>query len=201
MSKVPSKKLEVLYVRWLAPVTGHRSGMHCARFPKVAFVEESDPDAFGFLDPAFVSGRGTTSLRHGESLARQDGKLDDWEAYYVGIFADKDMYMRYTPYGIGHPTVLREMTRNCANVHLVDNSNLRIIMRLNPAMATMRMMEEDLKWTNTDRTKKKKLQTKRSATMMRALMIQVTRTTRTAFMRKTTACYSDTGRCSRWRYW
>lgn len=29
--------------------------------------------------------------------------------------------MRYTPYGIGHPTVLREMTRNCASVHLVDN--------------------------------------------------------------------------------
>ncbi|KAG2123098.1 hypothetical protein DEU56DRAFT_713576, partial [Suillus clintonianus] len=90
-----------------------RSGTHRARLPKLAFVDESDRDAFGFLDPgqvirgahlipAFVSGRGTTSLRHGKSFARQDAQLDDWEAYYVGIFVDRDMFMRYTPYGIGH---------------------------------------------------------------------------------------------------
>jgi hypothetical protein len=93
---VKKEQLEVLYVRWLAPVAGHRSGMTCARLPKVAFVEESDYDAFGFLDPgqvirgahlipAFVSGRGTTSLRHGKSFARQDDQSDDWEAYYVGM--------------------------------------------------------------------------------------------------------------------
>jgi hypothetical protein len=89
-------QIEVLYVRWLAPLVGHRSGMNCTRLPKVAFVEESDRDAFGFLDPsqvirsahlipAFVSGRGTTSLRHGKSFARQGDELDDWEAYYVGM--------------------------------------------------------------------------------------------------------------------
>ncbi|KAG1807651.1 uncharacterized protein BJ212DRAFT_1281691, partial [Suillus subaureus] len=93
---VKKQQMEVLYVRWLAPVTGHRSGMNYARLLKVAFVEESDHDAFGFLDPgqviqgahlipAFISGCGTTSLHHGESFARQDGKLDDWEAYYVGM--------------------------------------------------------------------------------------------------------------------
>jgi hypothetical protein len=89
-------QIEVLYVRWLAPLVGHRSGMNCTRLPKVAFVEESDRDAFGFLDPsqvirsahlipAFVSGHGTTSLRHGKSFARQGDELDDWEAYYVGM--------------------------------------------------------------------------------------------------------------------
>jgi hypothetical protein len=94
----PTEKheLDVLYVRWLAPLTDHQSGMSCARLPKVAFVEESDRDAFGFLDPsqvirsthlipAFTSGRGTTSLRHGETFARRCGDLDDWEAYYVGM--------------------------------------------------------------------------------------------------------------------
>jgi len=89
-------EIEVLYVRWLAPVVNHRSGVDCARLPQITFVEESDYDAFGFLDPnqvirsahlipAFVSGRGTSSLRHGKSFARQDDKSDDWEAYYIAM--------------------------------------------------------------------------------------------------------------------
>jgi hypothetical protein len=94
----PFKKhqIEVLYVRWLAPLTGHHSGMKCARLPKITFVEDTDSDAFGFLDPAqvirgahlipaFSSGCGTTSLRHGKSFARQCGELDDWEVYCVGM--------------------------------------------------------------------------------------------------------------------
>ncbi|KAG1845733.1 hypothetical protein DFJ58DRAFT_730795 [Suillus subalutaceus] len=116
-------QIEVLYVRWLAPLSDHRSGMRCARLPKVAFIEESDRDAFGFLDPgqvirgahlipAFASGHGTTSLRHGKSFARQCGSLDDWEAYYVGIFIDRDMHMRYTHHGVGHPAALREITKD-----------------------------------------------------------------------------------------
>jgi hypothetical protein len=90
------QRLEVLWVRWLAGLRGHKSGMKYARLPKVAFVEESDRDAFGFLDPgqvirgahlipAFASGRGVSSLRHGESFARPGGELDDWEEYYVGM--------------------------------------------------------------------------------------------------------------------
>jgi hypothetical protein len=93
----PSKQhLEVLWVRWLAPLQHHQSGLNHARLPKVAFVDESDPDAFGFLDPgqvirgahlipAFASGRGTGSLRYGKSLARPEEELDDWEEHYVGM--------------------------------------------------------------------------------------------------------------------
>jgi hypothetical protein len=94
----PAKKhrVEVLYVRWLAPLIDYQSGMSYARLPKVAFVEDSDRDAFGFLNPsqvirsthlipAFASGRGSSSLRHGRSFARQSGELDDWEAYYIGM--------------------------------------------------------------------------------------------------------------------
>jgi hypothetical protein len=88
--------LEVLWVRWLAPLRSHKSGMKRARLPKVAFVDESDTDAFGFLDPnqvirgahlipAFAAGRGTSSLRYGTSLARPGGELDDWEFHYVGM--------------------------------------------------------------------------------------------------------------------
>jgi hypothetical protein len=88
--------LEVLWVRWLAPLRNHKSGTKHARLPKIAFVDESDPDAFGFLDPrqvirsahlipAFASGRGVSSLRHGRSLARPEGELDDWEVFCVGM--------------------------------------------------------------------------------------------------------------------
>jgi hypothetical protein len=93
---IKERQIEVLYVRWMALLTDHQSGMSYARLPKVAFVEDSDHDAFGFLDPsqvirgahlipAFVSGRGTTSLPYGKSFARQSGELDDWEAHYVGM--------------------------------------------------------------------------------------------------------------------
>jgi hypothetical protein len=93
----PAKQyLDVLWVRWLAPLEDSHTSLNQARLPKIAFVEESDPDAFGFLDPsqvirgahlipAFASKRGTTSLRHGKSLARREGELDDWEEHYVGM--------------------------------------------------------------------------------------------------------------------
>ncbi|KAG2339319.1 hypothetical protein BDR05DRAFT_891989, partial [Suillus weaverae] len=46
--------LEFLWVRWLAPLQSYKSGMKCTRLPKVTFVDESNPDAFGFLDPGQV---------------------------------------------------------------------------------------------------------------------------------------------------
>lgn len=88
--------LDVLWVRWLAPPQNYQCGLNQARLPKVAFVEESDSDAFGFLDPsqvirgahlipAFASERGTSALRYGKSLARPGEELDDWEEHYVGM--------------------------------------------------------------------------------------------------------------------
>jgi hypothetical protein len=53
-SQTEKQHLEVLHIRWLAPLTSHRSGMQHARLPKVAFMEESDRDAFGFLNPGQV---------------------------------------------------------------------------------------------------------------------------------------------------
>jgi len=97
-SRTEKQHLEFLHVRWLAPLISldHQSGIRCARLPKVAFVEESDYDAFGFLDPgqviqgthlipAFTSGCSITSLWHGNSLARAKDELDDWEEFYVGM--------------------------------------------------------------------------------------------------------------------
>lgn len=88
--------LEVLWVRWLAMLQNYRSGLNHARLPKIVFMEDSDPDAFGFLDPgqviqgahlipAFSSGRGINSLHNRKSLACPGGELDDWEEYYVSM--------------------------------------------------------------------------------------------------------------------
>ncbi|KAG2129683.1 uncharacterized protein EDB93DRAFT_1095344 [Suillus bovinus] len=44
--------LEVLWVRWLAVFQDSKSCIKNACLPKVAFVEEIDPDAFVFLNPA-----------------------------------------------------------------------------------------------------------------------------------------------------
>ncbi|KAG2069590.1 hypothetical protein BDR04DRAFT_980812, partial [Suillus decipiens] len=104
--------LEVLWVQWLAVLQGWRSSMKYDHLPKIALVEESDPNAFSFLNlgqviqgmyliPAFASKCGVSSLHHGKFLAHPEGQLDDWEEYYVGIFVDWDMFMCYMHLGIG----------------------------------------------------------------------------------------------------
>ncbi|KAG2055212.1 hypothetical protein BDR06DRAFT_982073 [Suillus hirtellus] len=118
--------IDILYVWWLAPLISldYELGIQHARLPKLAFVEESDHDAFGFLNPgqvicgahlipAFVSGRGVSSLRYRKSLGRPKEELTDWEAYYIGIFVDRDMFLHYISLGVGHPVALRKIVRDC----------------------------------------------------------------------------------------
>ena len=91
------ESVEFLRVRWLGIDPDHRSGFRHARLPKMGFVPDDDPDAFGFLDPshvirgchlipAFADGR-TTSLMpyQGEMLARTPGEDEDWVYFYVNM--------------------------------------------------------------------------------------------------------------------
>ncbi|KAH7927896.1 hypothetical protein BV22DRAFT_1006163 [Leucogyrophana mollusca] len=105
--------LEFLWVRWFGVMPGHRWGFKEARLPKIGFVPDVDENAFGFLDPslvirgchlipAFVNGRSDTLLRPGPSVGRLPEETDDWTAYYVNIFADRDMFARFAGIGIGH---------------------------------------------------------------------------------------------------
>lgn len=88
------QRMDFLFVRWFGRTPGWNFGDAARRLERIGFVEESDPGAFGFLDPdlvvrgvhlipAFAHGR--TSLLLGVSkLARiQDGRDNDWESYYV----------------------------------------------------------------------------------------------------------------------
>ncbi|TFY56610.1 hypothetical protein EVJ58_g7535 [Rhodofomes roseus] len=106
------QSMEFLWVRWFGIDPEYRYGARVARLPKIGFVPLSDNLAFGFLDPsliirachlmaAFADGR-TTELLPVHTIARSPAEHDDWVSYYVGIFADRDMFMRYDGGGVGH---------------------------------------------------------------------------------------------------
>lgn len=87
------QRMEFLWVRWFGRDMTIRGGPATRRLHRLGFVPETDPNAFGFLDPsqvirashlipAYAHGRRSDLLR-GPSLARADGELDDWEFYYV----------------------------------------------------------------------------------------------------------------------
>ncbi|KIJ68186.1 hypothetical protein HYDPIDRAFT_124385 [Hydnomerulius pinastri MD-312] len=107
------RTLPLLWVRWLGVVPGYRAGVRTGRLPKVGFVPSSDPAAFGFLDPdviirathlvpAFADGRSADLLPPRKSIARPEGEEDDWVNFYVNIFVDRDMFMRYAGRAPGH---------------------------------------------------------------------------------------------------
>jgi hypothetical protein len=86
--------MEFLWVRWFGIIEGNRYGRQVARLPKIGFLDETDPFAFGFLDPslivrgchlipAFADGRTQDLLTTNPSLGRPPGETDDWTAYYV----------------------------------------------------------------------------------------------------------------------
>lgn len=88
--------MELLWVRWLGVEPEYQYGAKKARLPKVGFVPDSDPSAFGFLDPslvvrschlipAFIDGR-TDELLPSISVARDPGEVDDWAAFYVNMY-------------------------------------------------------------------------------------------------------------------
>ncbi|KAJ3569580.1 hypothetical protein NP233_g4962 [Leucocoprinus birnbaumii] len=109
------RKMEFLWVRWLGVEPDYVSGRNVSRLPKIGFVPDSDEFAFSFLDPAhiirgchliptFSGGRTKTLLNYeGPTEARFAGDMsEDWLNYYVNIFVDRDMFMRYLGLGIGH---------------------------------------------------------------------------------------------------
>ncbi|THH16591.1 hypothetical protein EUX98_g9280 [Antrodiella citrinella] len=111
----PPKRMEFLWVRWFGRDPGAPSGWRARRLPRIGFVDattEAGSPPFGFLDPAqvirgvhlmpaFAHGRTTELLP--PSIARQPDENDeDWQCYYVGIFVDRDMFMRFRGGGVGH---------------------------------------------------------------------------------------------------
>lgn len=95
-SQTPTE-VEFLWVRWMGVDAQHKCGHHKARLPKVGFVDEDDPFAFGFLNPAhvirgchlmpsFSDGHTGELLKTTQpTVARKTGETEDWQYFYVGM--------------------------------------------------------------------------------------------------------------------
>ncbi|KAI0056519.1 hypothetical protein BV25DRAFT_1893990 [Artomyces pyxidatus] len=113
------QRMDVLWVRWLGRDVSAPSGYAAMRLHRVGFLDvDTEPDAFGFLDPdkilrashlmpAFHYGR--TDEYMGPSITRREEEQDeDYTFFYVNMFVDRDMHMRYRGGGVGH-----KATRYC----------------------------------------------------------------------------------------
>ncbi|CAA7270454.1 unnamed protein product [Cyclocybe aegerita] len=110
-SKLPAERLEFLFVRWFGKEPGWDSGFTKRRLPRIGFVHESEPNVFSFVDPSnvihavhlipvFVDGHISSLLTY--SRLAQEEDQDDWHAFYVNWFADRDLLMRFVGGGVGH---------------------------------------------------------------------------------------------------
>ncbi|EJD50312.1 hypothetical protein AURDEDRAFT_58653, partial [Auricularia subglabra TFB-10046 SS5] len=92
----PPPRFNILWIRWFGEDPEWEDGWKKRRLPRVDFVPASDPDAFGFIDPAtvlraahmlpaYAEGRTQDLLPAGNSLARGPDEVDDFVNYYVGM--------------------------------------------------------------------------------------------------------------------
>ena len=88
------QRLRVLWVRWYEKDRGYEDGFSTLRLPQLSFVDESDPNAHGFIDP-------TTIIRAAHLIPAFHYDLmdpqplvdcyatrflnDDWNYYYVNM--------------------------------------------------------------------------------------------------------------------
>ncbi|TRM55908.1 hypothetical protein BD626DRAFT_587637 [Schizophyllum amplum] len=107
-------RTEVLWARWYHFDDKHVSGWKAKRLHRVGFEPGNSESAFGFIDPAdvvraahlvpaFAQGQTTALLSAPSTLARRrDEEGKDYQRYYINMFADRDMFMRYRGGGLGH---------------------------------------------------------------------------------------------------
>jgi hypothetical protein len=96
LTSIEPHHMDVLWVRWLGRDLSHNTGFRAKRLHRIGFVDGSDPEAFGFLDPcqiiravhlipAFAYGR--TSELLGPSIIRQPkDNGEDWRFFYVNMY-------------------------------------------------------------------------------------------------------------------
>ncbi|TBU23843.1 hypothetical protein BD311DRAFT_703164 [Dichomitus squalens] len=104
--------IHVLWVRWFDLDPCAPGGFKARRLPHLMWAALDD-GAFGFVSPdqvlraahlmpAFAHGQSDAALP-GYSVARNEDEEDtDWNYHYVGMFVDRDMFMRYYGGAVGH---------------------------------------------------------------------------------------------------
>ncbi|KAI6159301.1 hypothetical protein EDD17DRAFT_1762588 [Pisolithus thermaeus] len=76
-----------------------------------------------------MEGHVDTLLCQGPSLARPYDEVDDWASYYVNIFADQDMFARFSHVRVGHEaqyTVLARMSKEDISAKLEEEGSSQV---------------------------------------------------------------------------
>ncbi|KZT63977.1 hypothetical protein DAEQUDRAFT_815297 [Daedalea quercina L-15889] len=108
-----AQRMDVLWIRWFGRDNSAPGGFETCRLHRVGFIDSDSSDpSFGFLDPRQVLrashmipgfSYGRTEEYLPPSIARQpEDKDEDYVYYYIGMFVDRDMLMRYLGGAVGH---------------------------------------------------------------------------------------------------
>ncbi|KAF8675505.1 hypothetical protein AX14_005100, partial [Amanita brunnescens Koide BX004] len=121
----PPKRMDFLWVRWFGRDMGLRAGWKSQCLHRIGFISSPDPTAYGFLDPALIIqsvhlilafNLGRTSAYLTTPVIRPaEEKYSEWRQYYINMFVDRDMFMRFRGGGVGHKS-----TREATDLFLPD---------------------------------------------------------------------------------
>ncbi|KAJ3804112.1 hypothetical protein F5876DRAFT_70902 [Lentinula aff. lateritia] len=105
---------------WFARIIGvyhEQYGISTKHMPKLSFINTSNPESFGFVNPsnvirgchiipAFSDGK-TDQFLVGPSLARREADNgEDYFRYYMNMWVYRDMFMSFRGGGVGHKSTL-----------------------------------------------------------------------------------------------
>ncbi|KAH9918886.1 uncharacterized protein BXZ73DRAFT_52743 [Epithele typhae] len=120
------RPIHVLWIRWFELDNSAPGGFHSLRPHRLKFVRSED--AFDFISPdqvlrsvhlipAFAHGRSDDTLE-GPSVARieTDDLEEDWKYHYVGMWSDRDLFMRFFGGAVGHQTVTPQALQPLSNI-------------------------------------------------------------------------------------
>ncbi|KAI0816876.1 hypothetical protein BC628DRAFT_1334130, partial [Trametes gibbosa] len=123
-------RIDFLWVRWYSICNGNTDLFQSRSLPRLRFVEAHNPSVapFGFVNPADIPRSsfilpafhyGTTNglLDHSKLARCTSDNDEDYNLYYICIFVDRDMYMRYLGGGVGHRATWEDTRRG----HDIDN--------------------------------------------------------------------------------
>ncbi|KAG2150800.1 hypothetical protein DEU56DRAFT_688426, partial [Suillus clintonianus] len=122
------QQMDFLWVQWFGRDPGterhpYAAGWKVKRLERVGFIPSDDPGAFGFLDPQQVIHYNQSELLYPHrgihlipafdyghthallppSIARPThDNNEDWTFFYVNMFINQDMMMRFQGGGVGH---------------------------------------------------------------------------------------------------
>ncbi|KIL62147.1 hypothetical protein M378DRAFT_13086 [Amanita muscaria Koide BX008] len=114
------QRVDFLWVHWFGRILDQPGGWKARCFHRVGFVNAQDEAAFGFVDPANVI-RSVYLIPDFDGHSDNENSSGDWTQFYVNIFPDRDMVMRFRGGGIGHKTI-----REAVNVFLQDKHPIDI---------------------------------------------------------------------------